>query len=87
VAKKVTQKKRVSTSYRLPAYRTNDGEKDAFSILEFCSRHGLSTGLYYILKRKGKGPRELRIQGRILVTKEAASDWRRARELETSETA
>ncbi len=83
---KVTKKKRVSTSYRADAYKTSDDEKDAFSILEFCSRHGLSSGLYYILKRKGLGPREFRVQSRILISKEAASDWRRARELE-SETA
>ena len=85
---KVTKKKaRVSTSYRMDTYKTNDSEKDAFSILEFCSRHGLSTGLYYVLKRQDKGPRELRIRGRILISKEAAADWRRARELETPETA
>jgi hypothetical protein len=36
-------------------------------------------------ERQGKGPREIELDGRIIITPEAESDWRREREAETAE--
>jgi hypothetical protein len=55
-------------------------ERDAYSIPEFCRRHNISHGTYYNLKNRGLGPREARAMSRVIITKEAAADWRRARE-------
>jgi hypothetical protein len=55
-------------------------ERDAYSISEFCRRHNISHGTYYNLKNRGLGPREARAMSRVIITKEAAADWRRARE-------
>jgi hypothetical protein len=55
-------------------------ERDAYSIPEFCRRHNISTGTYYNLKTCGQGPREARALKRVLITKEAAANWRRDRE-------
>ena len=52
----------------------------ALSILEFCEAHGISEAFYYKLKRQGKGPREMKVGARTLITFESAAEWRRARE-------
>jgi hypothetical protein len=62
-------------SGRKPAKSTE--ERDAYSIREFCRRHNISHGTYYTLKDCGKGPREGRAMRRVLISKEAAADWRR----------
>jgi len=54
--------------------------RDAYSIDEFCRRHGISHGTYYNLRTLGLGPREARALKRVLITKEAAANWRRDRE-------
>jgi hypothetical protein len=58
-----------------PAKPTED--RDAYSIGEFCRRHNISRGTYYNLKHLGLGPREARAMGRVIITKEAATDWRK----------
>jgi predicted DNA-binding transcriptional regulator AlpA len=55
-------------------------EKDAYSIIEFCQRHGMSRAAFYNLENIGQAPRIMRVGGRVMVSKEAAADWRRARE-------
>jgi hypothetical protein len=51
-------------------------ELDAYSIEEFCRRHSISRGTYFNMRNAGKGPREAHILGRVLITKEAALEWR-----------
>jgi predicted DNA-binding transcriptional regulator AlpA len=53
---------------------------DAFSIPEFCRRHGFSRGTFYNLKKLGQGPRETHIGKRIIITREAAAVWLRKQE-------
>jgi predicted DNA-binding transcriptional regulator AlpA len=53
----------------------------ALSVVEFCASHGISEAFYYKLKKQRKGPRELRLGTRTLVTFESAAEWRREREL------
>jgi predicted DNA-binding transcriptional regulator AlpA len=52
----------------------------ALNIREFCEAHGISEGLYYKLKKQGKGPREMKIGARTLITLESAAEFRRDRE-------
>jgi hypothetical protein len=59
------------------------GPNDAHTILSFCKSNAISESLFYSLKRQGKGPREIDLGGRILITREAEADWRREREAET----
>jgi hypothetical protein len=56
----------------------------AFTIPSFCKNNGISESLYYTLKRQDKGPREIELGGRIIITPEAEADWRREREAETA---
>lgn len=63
----------------------NLGARDieAFSIDEFCLRHCISRAFYYKLREDNRGPREIKIGTRVLISKEAAAAWRREREAAT----
>jgi predicted DNA-binding transcriptional regulator AlpA len=54
--------------------------KDAMSLDEFCSRHGISRSSFYLLKKAGEAPRLMQVGNRVLISREAAADWRRERE-------
>lgn len=54
--------------------------KQALSIPEFCAAHGVSRSFYFNMRRDGIGPREMRVGNRVLISHEAATDWRRERE-------
>jgi len=51
-----------------------------YSIREFCEAHGISRTLYFKLRDAGKGPREMQLGSRIVISLEAAAAWRRAQE-------
>jgi hypothetical protein len=55
-----------------------------FSVREFCRAHGISQALYYQMKKEGWGPAEMSVGRRRLISYEAASVWRREREVETA---
>jgi predicted DNA-binding transcriptional regulator AlpA len=52
----------------------------ALNIPEFCEAHRISEAFYYKLKKQGKGPREMEVGVRKLITLESAAEWRRERE-------
>ena len=51
---------------------------DAFTINEFCARHRISVQLFY--KNRKQMPRTFNVGTRVLISREAAAAWRRARE-------
>ncbi len=57
-----------------------DEERDAYSIPEFCLRHGFSQAKYFQIAAVGEGPRVMRVGKRVLISREAATEWRRSRE-------
>lgn len=60
-------------------------QKNAFTIPEFCEAHGnFSRVLLYRLWNEGRGPRVMRIGRRVIITAEAAADWRRQMEAESN---
>lgn len=54
-------------------------ERQAFSIAEFCRAHSISEPFYFQLKRAGLQPRETYVGRRVLISAEAAAEWRRPR--------
>jgi hypothetical protein len=60
------------------------GETDLYSIAEFCRRHSINRSFYFSLRKKGLGPRELRLGKRVFVSKEAARQWVKEREAATA---
>jgi hypothetical protein len=50
---------------------------DAYNIEDFCRSHGISRRTFYSLIQSGKAPRLMRVGARVLISREAAADWRR----------
>jgi hypothetical protein len=63
---------------------TAEAASDCYSISEFCQRHNISVSFYFKLRAQGRGPRLLRLGSRVLISREAAADWRRAHEAAAS---
>jgi predicted DNA-binding transcriptional regulator AlpA len=61
-------------------------EKDAYNINEFCQRHGLSRSAFYNAINVGEGPRLMRVGSRVMISREAAEEWRREREEASKQT-
>jgi hypothetical protein len=63
----------------------------AYTVPEFCIAHRVGRSALYKLWQEGKGPRRFQIgQGRssrVLISVEAAADWRREREAATQQRA
>jgi hypothetical protein len=53
-------------------------DADAFTVNEFCARHRISVQLFY--KNRQQMPRTFKVGTRVLISKEAAAEWRRERE-------
>lgn len=66
------------TTHKFPNAVTDDAELDAYSIGQFCQRHGLSIATFY--KLKSQMPATFRIGARVLISRETAAAWRRERE-------
>jgi hypothetical protein len=54
------------------------------TIDQFCAAEQMSRPYYYVLRRRGLGPRELRNGRFIRITPQAHADWRREYERITS---
>ncbi len=53
---------------------------DVYDLREFCESHRISRAHFYDLKKEGLAPRIMKAGRKVLVTKEAAADWRRRME-------
>jgi predicted transcriptional regulator len=47
----------------------------ALTIADFCRAYQISQDHYFKLKRQGKGPREMKLGTKILITLRAAEQW------------
>jgi hypothetical protein len=60
-------------------------QKTCYTIVEFCREHGnISRPMLYKLWEAGKGPRRMEVGRRILITDEAAAEWRQRMERESN---
>jgi hypothetical protein len=74
------RRKRRTPKMSPPARAPAEDEAVAYSIKQFCARHGISQSLYFELQKDKLGPLIMEVRGRVLISKEAARRWRRARE-------
>jgi excisionase family DNA binding protein len=65
---------------RKPIHANAADHVDAYSVDEFCERHRISPQLFYKLKPQGLMPATFKVGTRVLISREAADAWRRARE-------
>jgi hypothetical protein len=71
---------RAEVTDRKPNQVTAADYADAYSVGEFCARHRISPQLFYKLKPQGLMPVTFNVGTRVLISREAADAWRRARE-------
>ena len=72
--------KRPARTKKTQRARFNDLQPGAYTISSFCVSHDLSESFFHKIRKRGLGPREMRIGARVLISHEAASAWRKARE-------
>lgn len=58
----------------LPAATGTDSRR-VFTIDEFCDAYHLSRSFYYRLRQTGKGPREIRLGRKVMITVCDAREW------------
>jgi hypothetical protein len=61
-------------------HETLPNPRAAYSVKEFCRAHRISEDMFFKLVRQGEAPRRMRVGTRVLVSIEAAEEWRRERE-------
>lgn len=57
----------------------------AFDIKGFCAAHSMSRAHFYSLMNRGEGPRIMRVGRKVLISVEAAAEWRAAQEARTEQ--
>ena len=62
-------------------------DRATFTITEFCEAHRISRSKLYQLWAAGTGPRVMKVGVKVLISVEAAADWRREREQAAAEAA
>lgn len=65
----------------MATHRNGNITPAAFSVSDFCRSHGISRTLFYELGRAGTGPRLMKAGRRVLISIEAAAEWRAQMEL------
>jgi excisionase family DNA binding protein len=55
-------------------------DADAFSVNDFCKRHDICRATFYNLLKAGRGPAVMKVGSRVLISREAAEQWRRRME-------
>jgi hypothetical protein len=60
--------------------QTDTSPRQAYSVDEFCRAHGICRASFYNLRKAGRGPTEMKIGSRTLISVEAAEAWRRRME-------
>jgi hypothetical protein len=77
------RKRKFKRRTQFKKFSQNRKPGQAHTRLSFCESNAISESKYFDLKRKGKGPREIELDARIIITPEAEADWRAEREAET----
>ena len=52
------------------------GEPQAFTVDEFAEAYRISRATVYNMWKSGKGPKQMRVLGRVLISRDAAEKWR-----------
>ena len=81
-----------SADHPLACINVHEGDewlqkKPALNLPGSCDAFHISPRMYFKLRDEGKGPREMRLGRRVLITVESALQWARERERATEEVA
>lgn len=56
--------------------QTGPATRQVLTIAQFCDDHQISRGFFNVLKQKGEAPDFIKVGRRVLITSEAAANWR-----------
>jgi len=59
-------------------------QKEALTVAQFCEAHSISRTSFYQLQKDGIAPATFRVGRRVLISKEAAAEWRAAMEAKSA---
>lgn len=59
-------------------------ELELFTVNDFCAAHSISRATFYRLLRDGRGPKTSRLGERLMISKQAAAEWRAQLEAATA---
>ena len=48
---------------------------ETYTVPQFCAAHNISRSHFYVLQKRGQGPRIKKAGGRTLITKKDAKEW------------
>lgn len=51
--------------------------QNAYSIKRFCESHDISIPTFFRLRKIGKGPKVIKLGRKVLISREAAAEWRK----------
>lgn len=57
---------------------TTDSEPLVYTIQDFADAHHISRATMYNMWRAGGGPAKMQVMGRVLISREAAREWRKS---------
>jgi hypothetical protein len=64
--------------------RAKDIVPECYTVGEFCVAHRIGLNTYYKLRKAEKGPHEIHVGSKVLITRESAAVWRAARDAEAA---
>lgn len=76
--------RRMSYSRKLKALSDSRQDNEADTIRDFCRKHRLGVATYYKLPTELR-PLEMRLGKKVLISREAAAEWRARMETRTAE--
>jgi predicted DNA-binding transcriptional regulator AlpA len=59
------------------SYMITNENKDTYTISEFCKMHNMCKVTFYRLIAAGKAPKLIKLERKVLISKEAAAEWRK----------
>lgn len=57
-----------------------DSRPAVYTVASFCATHHISRTHLHTLEKGGNGPRRMKVGSRVLISAEAAAEWRKAME-------
>lgn len=68
----------------MPSSSAHRSDPPIYTVETFCEAHHISRSYLYRLWSEGQGPKRTKLGRRTLISREAAAEWRRRMEAETS---
>jgi predicted DNA-binding transcriptional regulator AlpA len=55
-------------------------KRDLYCLKDFLKLAGISRGTFYIMRKRGEGPKEIRLGSRVYITRHQVEEWMKEKE-------